>query len=144
MKREIKLTEADKKEIKALSDALSNYKTSHVPSAKLTNKQRVLALRTEIDAMLSEGFTYGDIEKALSTGGLTLKASTIREYLKDSNNKKNGKRKARSASQEKQKENNPGNEIGNNENRNDIGIYGDTEKVQRTSSEIPEDDFSNL
>ncbi|HHC7360976.1 TPA: hypothetical protein ACN30T_004412 [Vibrio parahaemolyticus] len=140
MKKEIPLTETDRKQIKALSNALSDYKSSHVPSASLTNRQRVLALRAEIAAMLSEGFTYTDVEKALATGGLKLKATTIREYLKDSSNKKSTKRKAKPASQEKQKENNIGNDVGNNEN----SIQNEVVAKQRTSNEIPEDDFNDL
>ncbi|HHY0492721.1 hypothetical protein [Oceanihabitans sediminis] len=144
MKKEIILTEVDKQEIATLSNALSNYKSSHSPSAKLTNKQRVLALRADIAAMLSEGFTYEDVEKALATGGLKLKATTIREYLKDSSSKRPGKRKARAASQEIQKENKTGNDVGNNGSNNNIGIQNEVVAQQRTSKEIPEDDFSNL
>lgn len=144
MKKEIPLTEADRKQIKALSNALSDYKSSHAPSASLTNKQRVLALRAEIAAMLSEGFTYTDVEKALTTGGLKLKATTIREYLKDSSNKKSTKIKAKLASQEKKKEKNIGNDIVNNESNNKNSIQNEVVAKQRTGNEIPEDDFNDL
>lgn len=144
MRNEIILTKANELEIEALSNALSNYKSTHTPSASLTNRQRVVSLRTPISEMISEGFTYNDVAKALSAGGLELKASTIREYLKDSSNKKPAKRKVKSAIQEKQKENNHGNETSNDESNNILGISLESIAKQRTSNEIPEDDFSNL
>lgn len=144
MRKEITLTEADRQEIEALSNALSNYKSSHVPSAKLTNKQRVLALRAPIAEMIAEGFTYTDVEKALLAGGLELKASTIREYLKNSSNKKHTKRKAKPENQERQKENKTGNDIGNNTSNNKSGIKNEVVAQQRTRNEIPDDDFNNL
>ncbi|HHK8568967.1 TPA: hypothetical protein ACQYCS_004635 [Vibrio parahaemolyticus] len=140
MKKEIPITEADRKEIEALGNALSNYKSNHMPSSKMTNKGRVLALRPLIEEMLSEGFTYDDVAKALATGGLELKASTIREYLKDSSKKKTARRKAKPASQEKH----TGNEFGNSESNNNPGIQSENITRQRTSNEIPEDDFTNL
>lgn len=148
MKNEIILTEANKKEINALSNALSEYRATNVPRASLSNKQRVLSLRAPITEMITEGFTYDDIATALEKGGLKLKASTIREYLKESSNRKTSRRKSKSETKEVLNKNNTGNESGNikenPESNKNQETQSDVIAKQRTSNDIPDDSFDDL